>query len=390
MDPRMLFGQTNFLGLPAPFWFVEFFKVLGFLLHLVPMNLWYAGVMVAAFVTVWGSANGKHFAARAMKQMPLVIAVGVNLGIVPLLFTQVAYYQVFYPATVLMAWPWFSIIPLLAVAYYGVYVYAMQIRQDRVTRLGAAAGWVSAVLFTTIGFVFANGLSLATNVGGWPALWQATQVDGAVLGLALNVFDPTLLPRWLMMFGLALTTVAAYVVVDAAFLTANESEGYKAWAPRFALQVATVGIVWFAVMGSWYILFALRSDVRSALLGVPLVVLAALTAIGPGLPWLLILAQRRGLTRTLAAGTALAQFGVLALNAISRQVVQNAEIGTYIDLSAAPVQLQLSPLIVFLVLFLVGLVVVGWMVSKVIALGQAKPVAPGFASGSARPLQNRA
>ena len=42
-----------------------------------------------------------------MNQMPVIVAVGVNLGVVPLLFTQVAYYRVFYPAGVLMAWPWF-------------------------------------------------------------------------------------------------------------------------------------------------------------------------------------------------------------------------------------------------------------------------------------------
>jgi hypothetical protein len=373
MDATTLLGPTNFLGLPAPFWFVEFFKVLGFLLHLVPMNLWYAGLVIVAFLSVWGSAHGKRFAIRMMKQMPLVIACGVNLGIVPLLFTQVAYYQVFYPATVLIAWPWFSIVPLLTVAYYGVYVYAMQIRQDRVTRLGLAAGWISALLFTAIGFIFANGLSLTTNVGGWPALWRATNVDGAPLGLALNVFDPTLVPRWLMMFGLALTTVAAYVIVDTAWLAGNESADAerKRWAPGFALKVATLGVVWFAVTGSWYIFGALRADVRGLILGAPLAALTALTASGPGLPWLLILAQRRGVTRTLALLTALAQFGVLALNAVSRQIVQNAEIGTYLDVSAAPVQLQLSPLIVFLVLFVIGLAVVAWMVSKVIAASRA-------------------
>jgi hypothetical protein len=346
MDPTTLIGPTNFLGLPAPFWFVEFFKVLGFLLHLVPMNLWYAGVVLAAVLSVWGSAHGKHFAIRLMKQMPLVIACGVNLGIVPLLFTQVAYYQVFYPATVLMAWPWFSIIPMLTVAYYGVYVYAMQIRQERVKRLGAAAGWISAVLFMVIGFVFANGLSLTTNVGGWPALWRATGVDGAPLGLALNLFDPTLLPRWLMLFGLALTTVAAYAIVDTAFLEENESVEYRHWAPGFALRVATLGLAWFAVTGSWYFILALRADVRGLMLSTPLVVLTAATALGPGLPWLLILAQRRSQTRRLATLTALAQFAVLALNAVSRQVVQNAEIGAYLDVSAAPVKLQLSPLIV--------------------------------------------
>jgi hypothetical protein len=365
MDPTTLLGPSNFLGLPAPFWFVEFFKVLGFLLHLIPMNLWYAGVLLAAVLSVWGSAHGKHFAIRLMKQMPLVIACGVNLGIVPLLFTQVAYYQVFYPATVLMAWPWFSIIPMLTVAYYGVYFYAMQIRQDRVTRLGVAAGWMSALLFTVIGFVFANGLSLTTNVGGWPALWRATSADGAPLGLGLNLFDPTLLPRWLMLFGLALTTVAAYAVVDTAFLGGNESPEYKRWAPGFALRVATLGLAWFAVTGSWYIFVALRADVRGLMLGAPVVLLTAATALGPGLPWLSIFAQRLGLTRRLALLTALAQFLVLALNAVSRQVVQNAEIGTFLDVSAAPVHLQLSPLIVFLVLFVIGLAVVGWMVSQV-------------------------
>jgi hypothetical protein len=366
MDPTTLLGPTNFLGLPAPFWFVESFKVLGFLLHLVPMNLWYAGLVIVALMSVWGGAHGKRFAIRAMKQMPLVIAYGVNLGIVPLLFTQVAYYQVFYPATVLMAWPWFSIVPLLTVAYYGVYVYATQI-QDRVTRLGLVAGWTSALLFTVMGFIFANGLSLTTNVGGWPALWRVTSVDGAPLGLALNVFDPTLVPRWLMMFGLALTTVAAYVVVDTAWLAGDESAEYRRWAPGFALKVATLGVVWFAITGSWYIFGTLRPDVRGLMTSGPLAALTAVTALGPGLPWLLILVQRRGVTRKLTLLTALAQVGVLAFNAVSRQIVQNAEIAAYLDVSAARVQLQLSPLVVFLVLFVIGLAVIAWMVSKVIS-----------------------
>jgi hypothetical protein len=376
MDPTTLIGPTNFLGLPAPFWFVEFFKVLGFLLHLVPMNLWYAGVLVAAILGIWGSIQGKHFAIRLMKQMPLIIACGVNLGIVPLLFTQVAYYQAFYPATVLMAWPWFSIIPMLTVAYYGVYVYSMQIRNDRVTRLGLAAGWISAILFTAIGFVFANGLSLTTNVGGWPVLWRATAVDGAPLGLALNVFDPTLLPRWLMLFGLALTTVAAYLAVDAAFLGGNESDAYKSWAPGFALKVETLGLAWFAVMGSWYFFLALRADVRGLMLSAPLVILTAATALSPGLTWFLLLAQRNGFSGRLALLTALAQFAVLALNAVSRQIVQNVELGSYLDVSAAPVRLQLSPLVVFLILFVIGLAILGWMVSKVIAASRRPFSAP--------------
>jgi hypothetical protein len=368
MDPTTLIGPSDPLGFPAPFWFVEFFKVLGFTLHTVPMNLWYAGLVLAAIFGLFGSIHPRRLAHRLITAMPIVVALGVNLGIVPLLFTQVAYYKVFYPAGVLMAWPWFSVIVLLTLAYYGVYLYATSVRRDWRPRLGLAAGWVSAILFVSIGFLFANNFSLMTNVAGWPALLHQTGVAGAPTGIALNTADPTLWPRWLMMFGLALTTVAAYIVVDTAFFAGQESDDYRRWAATFAPKLATLGLVWFAITGSWYIFGTLRSDVRGVLLGVPWLILTVLTALGPGLPWLLIMAQRQGITRRLAVFTALAQFGVLALNAISRQFVQNAELGTFLNVAAEPVNTQWSPMIVFLVLFVVGLGIVAWMLSKVIAV----------------------
>ncbi len=374
MDPTQLLGPTNSLGLPAPFWFIEFFKVLGFSLHVVPMNLWYAGVILAAVLGAWGSPNGKRLSQRLMTQMPFIVAFGVNLGIVPLLFTQVAYYRVFYPTTILIALPWLSVIGLLLVAYYGVYFYAIQLRQQNVTRLGRAAGWVSALFFIAIGFIFANNFSLMTNLGMWATLWQATNVAGAPLGTALNVFDPTLLPRWLMMFGLALTTLAAYVVVDMALFAGKESADYKGWAPRFATKIYTLGMVWFAIAGSLYIFIAMRADIRAMLLTQPMMILTILTAISPGLVWLLIIAQRNGIAPRLAVLTGLAQLGVIALNAVSRQIVQNAELAKYLDVSAEPVHLQLSPLVVFLVLFVAGLAVVAWMVMQVVKASRASPV----------------
>lgn len=383
MDPTLT-GPASALGLPAPFWFIEFFKVLGLALHAVPMNLWYAGIILAALLGAWGGPQARRLSQRLMRQMPFIIAFGVNLGIVPLLFTQVAYYQVFYPSTILMAWPWLSIIGMLIVAYYGVYFHAIQLRNGRLTRLGRVAGWVSAVLFLAIGFVFANNFSLMTNLATWPILWRSTSVAGAPLGLALNVLDPTLWPRWLMMFGLALTTVAAYVAVDTAFFAAGEADDYKRWAAGAAFKLFAFGIVWFAAAGSWYIFVTLAAPVRSTLLSAPLIILTGLTALAPGLAWLLILAQRRGVTRRLALLTALAQFGAIALNAISRQIVQNLELARYLDVTAQPVQIQWSPLVVFLVLFVAGLAVVGWMVMQVIAAPRV-PV-PGTAEPGAAPV----
>lgn len=369
MDPTQLIGPASPMGYPAPYWFLVLFKVLGFTLHAVPMNLWYAGLILAVLIYWRGGAHAKNWSGRLINQMPIIIAYGINLGIVPLLFTQVAYYRAFYPATILMAWPWFSIIGLLTVAYYGVYIYVTALRKDaaHLSPFRRAVGWVSALLFIAIGFLFANSFSLMVNVGAWPSLWQSTSVAGAPLGTALNVADPTLWPRWLMMFGLALTTVGAYIVVDTAFFAGKETVEYRQWAVDFALKVYTAGIVWFAVMGLWYVFGSWAAELRQIMFGGPRLILTLLTMLGPGLPWLLLVRQRRGITRTLAFFTGLAQFGVLGLNAISRQVVQNIELGHYLDVTVGQVNVQWSPLILFLLLFAGGLGVVFWMISKVVA-----------------------
>mgnify|MGYP000679637477 CR=1 FL=1 len=365
MNPTELIGPPSPLGYPAPYWFLVTFKVLGFTLHMGPMHLWFAGILLAMILMKWGGTEAQRWSTRLMRQMPVIIALGINFGIVPLLFTQVAYYRVFYPATILMAWPWFSIIVLLTFAYYGVYIYVTGLKDGaKLTTLKRAAGWGSAILFVAISFLFSNGFSLMTHLSAWPQLWQETSVAGAPLGTALNTSDPTLWPRWLMMFGLALTTVAAYTVFDAGVFARRESAGYQRWAANFALKLHTVGLIWFAVMGLWY-LSTWPADARDQMLSSPLIVLTALTALGPGLPWLLILSQRRQITQRLAMLTGLAQFGVLALNAISRQVLQNIELSRFLDVTAEPVNLQLSPLIVFLALFVIGLGVVVWMVGKV-------------------------
>ncbi|MGO9110118.1 MAG: hypothetical protein ACLP9L_12870, partial [Thermoguttaceae bacterium] len=102
MDPKTLIDTSTAGGLPAPIWFIELFKWLGFTLHEVPMNLWYAGITVSMLLYAFGNEHGRRFGSRLMAQMPVIIALGINFGIVPLLFIQVGFGQVFYPATILM------------------------------------------------------------------------------------------------------------------------------------------------------------------------------------------------------------------------------------------------------------------------------------------------
>ncbi|MCC6443589.1 MAG: hypothetical protein IT210_09075 [Armatimonadetes bacterium] len=255
MDPKMLIGPSIPMGFPAPFWFLMAFKVLGFTLHMAPIHVWFSGILLSMWM------RGRGGRPRPAARNPAHEAEAPHHGLwgelrhLPLLFTQVVYHRVFYPDTILMAWPWFSIVILPTFAYYGVYVYSLELwKSSPRAYLKDYIGWAAAGLFLVIGFIFSSSFSLMTNAGAWPETWQKTSVAGAPLGIGHNLGDPTLLPRWLMMFGLALTTTAAYIVLDTAYFAIGEKPEYKQWAGGFAPRLCALGVIWFMVAGVWYYL----------------------------------------------------------------------------------------------------------------------------------------
>jgi hypothetical protein len=372
MDATQLIGQASSLGYPVPFPILVFFKILGFTLHLGPMHLFFAGILMAMIMAKTGGVHGRRWASRLMNQMPIIISLGVNFGIVPLLFMQVAYYRLFYPATIMMAWPWLMIVAILIVAYYGVYFYATGLRAGKLKRYHRVLGWVSAIGFMLIGFTFASGLSLMVNVDSWPELYAKFNESGAVWGIAMNHGEPTLLPRWLMMFGLALLTTAVYAVMDGWFFAGKESKEYRAWVPGFALKLGTTGLVWYAAAAAWYFFGAMPTVAKDYLMG-PAMILTILTAAMPGIVWMLILLQMKGLSQALALVTVIAQFLNLAMQAISRQFVQNVEIARYVDIAHEPLTPQWAVFILFLVIFVAGLGVALWMVLQCVHANRQQP-----------------
>ncbi len=372
MDPTTLLAPVNAMGYPAPWWFLVFFKVLGFTLHMVPMNLWYAGILVAMLLKLSPGPQARRASARLMGQMPFIVAWGVNLGIVPLLFIQVAYYRVFYSATILMAWWWLSIIAMLCLAYYSVYIYAIGLRREVEQKRSmpgwqAATGWLAAMLFIAIGFVFHNAWTLMANMAGWEALASKHNLDGALLGTALNTGDPSMWGRMVMFFGLALTTTAAWFAFDAHVLAGRERVEYRRWVPGFSLILYVIGVA-VSGAGSLYYLNFGPAGMKELLLSPAMLPLTIATAALPLLPLLLILLQRGRLSTALAWFTGISQFLVLGLHAIVRQIVQNWQLRPYLDVTSETVKLQLSPLVMFLLAFLLTVGALAWMILKLVAV----------------------
>jgi len=169
---------------------------------------------------------------------------------------------------------------------------------------------------------------------------------------------------------------------DAAALDGGGEASRRIWAARFAPRLHALGAVWFAAAGAWYIFGAMPEAGRAALTAGPWLPVTALTAAGPAAVWTLLAlgarrAARAGTPPGRVAGIAalVAQFAVLALNAVSRQVVQNAELAPHVDVAARPVTTHTGPLVLFLVLFVAGLGVVVWLVRQ--AMGAARRAPTG-------------
>ncbi len=69
--------------------------------------------------------------------------------------------------------------------------------------------------------------------------------------------------------------------------------------------------------------------------------------------------------RATVAAAALGQFGVLGINAVSRQVVQNINLKPFLEGRGAE-HVQWGPLVMFLVVFVIGLALVAWMLGQVL------------------------
>jgi hypothetical protein len=361
------------LGLPAPLWILFGLKVFGFWVHLFFMNLWFAGLLVG-LALARGDGPWAEPGRRLVYATPIFVALGVNAGVVPLLFLQVLYPQFFYTSTILQAWAWLTIIPVMIVAYYGIYVYVLGRKGSRDAWWVHAAGWTAAILFLAIGVMFATQMQFMTTVDRWAEM--ATPAAGgtiAAMGVALGA---PAFQRLVMMFGLALGTTAAYIAFDASVLNRRSPQ------PSVAPLVLTLSVAGLAVFAAGALPYL--PTVRSALSDAPVWQWAA--AVGPVLA-VAGAALFRVRPGRLAATLLLAlQLGSLLLNAVVRQMVQAREVGVHFDLGAVAVEFQLSPIVLFLATLAVGLVAIAWLVAVFIreGAGPASPVTESVPTAPAK------
>ena len=369
-------------AVPAPFWFVQFFKVVGFVLHMIPMGIWFAGLPIVILCALWNCERSRFYARRMSKQLPVIMALGINFGIVPLLFLQTTYYKSFYTATILTAWYWIAVIPILIVGYYSLYIAAYSgERRGRMILFSLLA----SLCLICIGILNTNGLTLmVSSTQQWSKMASQTGYYGAVLGTANNFSAPVMWMRFVTMFGLGLITAGVWAAFDAHFLMRSNApdvpENYRQWTTTLALLMTFIGA---AILTSTEYVVKTGADPATQIYPASSTVYPYFgTVLFSSLMTFMVLLMAKVQAITLKAGSALLvaiaavlQFLTLAVFGALRQEGQNNGIVAFqgTSVSTLPEAVQWDTLIAFVVIFLLGVGVIVWMVAQCVkCMGERK------------------
>ena len=349
------------LPLPAPAGLLWFLLVFTFLLHVLPMNLVLGGSVIGSITERLGrKENRPHhrlLAQRLAKVMPAAVAFTITLGVAPLLFLQVLYGRLFFTSSILMAGPWLAIVPLLIVAYYGVYYRAF--RWERLGGWGSLVGWMSTLLFMTIGFLFTNNMTLMLR----PERFRERYLAGHGTYL-LNLDDPTVYPRFLHFFVGAIAVSGMMIVVLGLLRRRREPEFAK-WAIRY-------GSSWFAyptalnmAIGVWWFLALPEQAMLRFLGGDPFA--TAVFAIGVALALVVLMlmlmaSQSTNPVPQATAGAILLLFLLIAM-ILNRDQVRRGALEAIGFEPTHWVATQWGPILLFLVLLAGAIATIWWMVA---------------------------
>lgn len=342
------------LPLPAPAIVFKILLVVTFLLHVIPMNGVLGGNLVVFGSLLAGRNKPDSHAARMGRDLsrvlPIFISWAITFGIAPLLFVQVIYGQTFFPSTILIGWYWYALIPLLIIGYYGVYLL-----RENWDRLGGKAPFLSlgvSLFFLFIGWLWATNLALNHR----PDTWMQHYLDHPA-GTHLLIPDPMLIPRYLH-FLVGATAVSGIIVAVMGWIKQRSEPEYGGAVIKMGSHIFLGATGVQVAVGIWFLLslpsekmwlFLGKDLVASGLFGLALV--GGIAALG-----LFFMAASKRSGKLVGAGVgaiSVTLSSMLVMRQLLRQAYLEPEV---VDVSAMPMEPQWLVIVIFLALFVWGIV----------------------------------
>jgi hypothetical protein len=230
------------IPLPAPIWLLKLLHIVTLALHFVAVEMLLGGLLLAVLLSLFRGSPLSMVTARALaRRLTVVMTYVINLAVPPLLFAQVLYGRALYTSSVLIGVYWISIIGILMLTYWLLYQFTARLEAGR------SAWWVGLTAWLLAGSI-ARLLSTNMTLMLRPEVWR-DMYSASAMGAYLPTGDPTLTPRWLLMMagGLLIGGLWLVYLASRSTFTADEKRFVAGLGGKVA---AGFGLV-YLVAGLW-------------------------------------------------------------------------------------------------------------------------------------------
>lgn len=327
--------------LPVNWWWFQGLLIFTFLIHIILMNLLLGGSLLS-FVDLL--TKKKHLIPA--KSIPTLIALTVNFGVPPLLFVQVLWGNLFYTSSVIMALPWIMVVLILIVAYYMAYIFVAKMNtKGLVAKISLG---ISSAILLTIAFIYVNNMTLSLHPQDWQVYFEKDT------GNYLNWAEPTLWPRYLH-FVVGAIAIAGLGRAAYYFFSKKVDEETKATGMKSGLKIFGITTLVQMGVGIWFWL-SLPENIWKLFMGGNLVYTILICL---GILCGLLIAHA-ALTGKMKLSLILGLI-TLTIMLVVRELVRQSYMKDIFHPKDMEIVSQASPLIVFLLVFVVGLALIYYM-----------------------------
>ena len=360
------FPVVDPIPLPAPIWLLKLLHIVTLALHFVAVEMLLGGLLLAVLLSLFRGSPASMVTARALaRRLTVVMTFVINLAVPPLLFAQVLYGRALYTSSVLIGLYWIAIIGLLMLTYWLLYRFTGRLEA------GKSAWWVGLSAWLLAGCI-ARLLSTNMTLMLRPEVWRK-MYSASAMGAYLPTGDPSLTPRWLLMLtgGLFIGGLWLIYLAGRSTFTAEEKRFLSALGGKLA---ALFGIVYLSA-GIWAA--GVQPAVVKSMLVTPPAGYEFYKYFGlAGYGWLalvvvaVLLAAAAGFGKLTARWTSIAVVHLAVLIELTLVVYRDGVrdlslLATGYNVWDRAVETNWWVVGLFLVLFVAGLGVIGWLVSVV-------------------------
>lgn len=362
---EMLKSLQDPMGVPFYPLVFQILLVLTFALHIIFVNFVIGGSSMAVYSYFRSGKYYRSLAKAFAKATTINLSLAIVLGVAPLLFVQVIYDPFWYTSNVLSASWMIGILFVLMAAFSFAYLFYLKFNKGK---RHIAVWGIFAFLFVMLAAVIMHAVSYqALQPEKWLE-WYMNNNSTDLYGARLHAFQ---WPRFLhfIIASFALTGVFMMLYMWYFWNREDMDKAYLAWVGKVGAEMAVFFTVLQMAVGVWWLL-SLQATFHfytnyMFLTGVPFAIIL-----------LLVLIKAQSDPRKYALPVAgIMVVTVLAMSSL-REVLRMLYAGKY-DYSIYSYKINLSygSTALFLISFVMGIVIVGYMISVVFKMGRSsKPI----------------